>query len=64
MLGTLETTFHGQKTLRLVRGSLSWLETSYFHKGTLMNRAKVASEHRNVRKNVQNMPGLIGLISF
>ena len=33
MLGTLETTFHGQKTFRLVGGSLSWSETHYFHKG-------------------------------
>ena len=33
MLGTLETTFHGQKTFRLVGGSLSWSETPYFHKG-------------------------------
>ena len=27
-----------------------------------MNRAKVAPERRNVRKNVQNMPGLIGFL--
>ena len=33
MLGTLETTFHGKKTFRLVGGSLSWSETPYFHKG-------------------------------
>ena len=33
MLGTLETTFHGQKTFRLVGGSLSWSEKPYFHKG-------------------------------
>ena len=29
----LETAFHGQKTNRLVRGSLSCSETPYFHKG-------------------------------
>ena len=33
MLGTLETTFHGQTTFRLVWGSLNWSETPYFHKG-------------------------------
>ena len=33
MLRTLKTTFHGQKTFRLVTGSLSWSETPYFHKG-------------------------------
>ena len=41
MLGTLETTFHGQTTFRLAGGSLNWSET---------NGAKVASEHRNVKK--------------
>ena len=29
----LETIFYGQKTFCLVRGSLSWSETPYFHKG-------------------------------
>ena len=33
MLGKLEITFYGQKTFRLVGGSLSWSETPYFHKG-------------------------------
>ena len=33
MLDTLENIFHGQKTFRLVGGSLSWSETPYFHKG-------------------------------
>ena len=32
-LSTLETIFHDKKTFRLVRGSLSWSETPYFHKG-------------------------------
>ena len=32
-LGTLETIFHGQRTYRLVGGSLSWPETPYFQKG-------------------------------
>ena len=41
MLGTLETIFHGQTTFRSAGGSLNWSET---------NGAKVASEHRNVRK--------------
>ena len=31
MLGTLETTFHGQTTFRLVGGSLNWSETPYCH---------------------------------
>ena len=48
----LETIFHDQKMLRLVGGSLCWLETPYFHKGTLTNGAKVASERQNVRKNL------------
>ena len=33
MLGMLDTILHGQKTFRLVRGSLSWSETPHFHKG-------------------------------
>ena len=33
MLDTLETTFQGKKTFCLVKGSLSWSETPYFHKG-------------------------------
>ena len=33
MLGTLETTFYGQKTFSLVEGSQSWSETPNFHKG-------------------------------
>ena len=32
LLGTIETTFHSQKTFPLVWGSLSWSETPYFHK--------------------------------
>ena len=53
MLGTLETTFHGQKTIRLVRESLSWSETPYFHMGgPNTNGAKVASDNRNVRKKL------------
>ena len=47
MLDTLETTFQGKKTFCLVKGSLSWSETPYFH-----NCAKVASEHQNVRKKL------------
>ena len=49
VLGTLEATFHGQRTFCLVGESLSWSETPYFHKG-FTNGAKVASERRNVRK--------------
>ena len=33
MLGTLEATFHSQKTFRLVGGSPIWSETPYFYKG-------------------------------
>ena len=47
----LETTFHGQKTFRLVGGLPSWLETPYF-KGTLTNGANVASERQFVRKKL------------
>ena len=42
MLRTLKN-FHGQKTFRLVTGSLCWSRT---------NGAKVASERRNVRKKL------------
>ena len=44
MLGTLESTFHCQKTFRLAKGlQSSWID--------LTNGAKVASKHRNVRTN-------------
>ena len=49
MLGTLETDFHGQKTYRLVGGSLSWSETPYFH---IFNGAKIDPERPNVRKKL------------
>ena len=48
-LGTLETTFGGQKNFPFGRGILSWSETPYFPI-SLTNGAKVASERRNVRK--------------
>ena len=32
MFGTLETNFQGQKSFRLVKGSLSWWEMPDFHK--------------------------------
>ena len=35
MLNTLEATFHGQKTFRLVGGSLRWSETPFFQGGPL-----------------------------
>ena len=51
MLGTLENSFHGQKSFRLVGGSLSWSETPFFSKGgTPTNGARVAPECQNVRK--------------
>ena len=52
MLGTLETTFHGQTTFRLVGGSLSWSETPYFHKGGPLRMGQVASERQNVRRKL------------
>ena len=56
MLGTLETIFHGQKTFRLVIGSLNWSETPYFHK----NGANVASERQNVRKKLFSNSYILG----
>ena len=44
----LETTFYGKKTFHLVEGLMSWSEKPYFH----TNGGKVASESRNVRKNL------------
>ena len=35
MLGTLETTFHGQQTICSVGESLSWSEMPYFKEGPL-----------------------------
>ena len=46
----VKTNFHGQKTFRLVGGSLSWSERLIFIRGALTNGAKVASERWNVRK--------------
>ena len=50
MLGMLETTFHGQKTFRLVGGSLSWSEKPYFHKGgqTLVDFLSVSDHFSKV----------------
>ena len=40
ILGTLDTIFHGQQTFGLVRGSLSWSKTPYFHKGGPLRMAQ------------------------
>ena len=52
MLGTLETTFHGQKTFRLVGGSLSWSETPYFYKGVPYKWGQSCPERQNVRQKL------------
>ena len=46
--GTIETIFMVKKTFHLVEGLMSWSEKPYFH----TNGGKVASESRNVRKNL------------
>ena len=71
MLGTLETTFYGQKNFQFGGGITKLVRNAKFSQGgTLRNGAKVASVLQNLRhelffqtaKKVQNMPGLIGLM--
>ena len=51
MLGTLETTFYGQKTFTWSGDQKIGLKRLNFLRGTLTNGTKGVSERDNVRKN-------------